>query len=236
MSRPADPIDGVAVPSVPPATASRMAADERRELVLEAATRAFARTGFAGTSTDAVAREAGVSQPYVVRIFGTKLELFVEVYRRAIDRIAGAFTVVLDHGPFDPDSDADWARLGSAYHALVEDRDLLLLMMHGYSAAGTEPIGSVAREGMATVFEVLKRTGGTDERVRDFIAIGMLLNVMLAMKARDHLDEGGPLAALARCSFGMLPPVDPPADRREKSSSTRPRTTGPSRESSDRHS
>ena len=39
-----------------------MTADDRRELVLAAATRAFARTGYAGTSTDAVAKEAGVSQ------------------------------------------------------------------------------------------------------------------------------------------------------------------------------
>ena len=50
-----------------------MTAEDRRELVLAAATRAFARGGYAGTSTDAVAKEAGVSQPYVVRIFGTKL-------------------------------------------------------------------------------------------------------------------------------------------------------------------
>ena len=50
--------------------ASRMNADDRRELVLAAATRAFARSGYAGTSTDAVAREAGVSQPYVVRLYG----------------------------------------------------------------------------------------------------------------------------------------------------------------------
>ena len=52
-----------------------MSAEERRELVLTAATRAFARGGFAGTSTDTIAREAGVSQPYVVRIFGTKQDI-----------------------------------------------------------------------------------------------------------------------------------------------------------------
>ena len=71
--------------------ASRMSADDRRELVLDAATRAFARGGYAGTSTDAVAKEAGVSQPYVVRIFGTKLDLFLEVFTHATGRIAAAF-------------------------------------------------------------------------------------------------------------------------------------------------
>ena len=70
-----------------PTPVPRMTADERREQVLTAATRAFARTGYAGTSTDAVAREAGVSQPYVVRMFGTKLDLFLAVFDRASDRI-----------------------------------------------------------------------------------------------------------------------------------------------------
>src|SRR5688500_4062050 len=116
--------------------ATRMSADDRRELILEAATKAFAEGGYHGTSTDAVAREAGVSQPYVVRTFGTKLALFLEVFRRSTDRIRLAFEEVLDERPFDPDSDDDAARLGSAYTDLLADRDLLQIMMHGYSAGG----------------------------------------------------------------------------------------------------
>src|ERR1043166_8150033 len=107
----------------------RMSSEGRRELVLEAATRAFARGGYAGTSTDAVAKEAGVSQPYVVRIFGTKLELFLEVFERACDRIRETFEGVLAQAPFDPDDDEDWARLGLAYTELTRDRDLLMVMM-----------------------------------------------------------------------------------------------------------
>src|SRR4051812_11529136 len=117
---------------------SRMSAEERRELVLAAAARAFARTGYAGTSTDAVAREAGVSQPYVVRIFGTKLELFLEVLERSVLRIRNAFEEVLAAGPFDPDSDDDWSRMGLAYSELLADRDLLQVMMHGFSAGGVD--------------------------------------------------------------------------------------------------
>ena len=111
-----------------------MSAEDRRELVLAAATRAFSRGGYAGTSTDAVAKEAGVSQPYVVRIFGTKLELFLEVFERACDRIREAFEAVLAEGPFDPDNEDDWARLGLAYTELLRDRDLLMVMMHGFAA------------------------------------------------------------------------------------------------------
>src|SRR3954451_2753333 len=132
---------------------TRMGAEERREQVLGAATRAFARTGYAGTSTDVVAREAGVSQPYVVRMFGTKLELFLAVFERAAERIRSTFQDVLDgyrpDRPFDPDSEDDWAALGAAYTDLLADRDFMLVLMHGF-APGVEPaIGSTGRTCMS---------------------------------------------------------------------------------------
>jgi len=182
--------------------ATRMGAEERRELVLQAATRAFAKTGFAGTSTDAIAREADVSQPYVVRIFGTKLDLFLEVYNRACARIAGAFEAVLDEGEFDPDDEDDWGRMGAAYTALLADRDFLLVTMHGYSAGAVEEIAAASRNGMASVFEVVRRTGCTDEQATEFIAHGMLLNVMIAMGAPAHVKESDALASLTVCAFG----------------------------------
>jgi AcrR family transcriptional regulator len=179
-----------------------MNADERRELVLRAATRAFSRAGFHGTSTDAVAKEAGVSQPYVVRIFGTKLDLFLEVFERAAVRIRTAFEAVLDEKPFDPESDEDWSRMGQAYGELVTDRDLLQVMMHGFSAGGVPEIAAAARRCMGQVFATIQRTGWDDEEARDFIAHGMLLNVMISMRAHEHLDHGDALAALTTCAFG----------------------------------
>ncbi|MDF1602971.1 TetR/AcrR family transcriptional regulator [Nocardioides sp. YIM 152315] len=184
------------------AKATRMSADDRRELVIAAATRAFARGGYAGTSTDAVAREAGVSQPYVVRMFGTKLELFLEVFERAVGRIRDAFAAVLDDDPFDPASDDDRARMGIAYTELLRDQDFLQVMMHGFSAGGVPEISAAARRCMGEVFATVRRTGWDDEETRDFIAYGMLLNVMISMRAHEHLGEGDPLTALTTCAFG----------------------------------
>jgi AcrR family transcriptional regulator len=189
---------------------TRMSADDRRELVLAAAMRAFSRGGYAGTSTDAVAKEAGVSQPYVVRIFGTKLELFLEVFERACNRIREAFEAVLADGVFDPDSDDDWTRLGLAYTDLLRDRDLLMVMMHGFAAGNDDQIARRSRDGMGQIFATVRSTGCTDERAQEFIAQGMLLNVMLSMRAPEHLDENRDLAALAVCAFGdALPFVTP---------------------------
>jgi AcrR family transcriptional regulator len=186
-----------------------MTADARREQVLAAATRAFARGGYAGTTTDAVAREAGVSQPYVVRMFGTKHELFLAVFSRAVARIRDAFGAVLDsrapgsgRRPFDPDSDEDWGELGDAYTGLLADRDFLLVMMHGFAAGDDEAIGARARTCMGEIYDVLRSTGCTPEKATGFIAHGMLLNVMLSMRAPEHLRESPGLADLTMCAFG----------------------------------
>jgi AcrR family transcriptional regulator len=68
-----------------PARVRRMARAERREQILDAATRAFARSGFAATGLDDIAAEAGVSHVILYRHFDSKAEL----YRAVLDR-AGA--------------------------------------------------------------------------------------------------------------------------------------------------
>src|SRR5215468_11856550 len=55
---------------------------ERREEILEAAVQEFAEHGYHGGSTEGIARRAGISQPYVFRLFGTKQELFKAVVAR----------------------------------------------------------------------------------------------------------------------------------------------------------
>ena len=179
-----------------------MKPEHRRELVLDAAVRAFARGGYAGTSTDAVAKEAAVSQPYVVRIFGTKLDLFLEVFAGSVGRIKAAFEEILDERPFDPDSEDDKARMGLAYTELLRDHDFLQVMMHGFSNGDVPEIAAAARRCMGDVFATIQRTGWDDEMVRDFVAYGMLLNVMISMRAPEHLTPGDPLTTLALCAFG----------------------------------
>ena len=188
-----------------------MRGDERRDLVLEAATRCFARTGFAGTSTDAIAKEAGVSQPYVVRIFGTKQNLFLEAFARAGSRVLDAFAAVLDEGPFDPADEDDRARLGTAYTDLLADRELMLVMLHGFAAGDNAEIGARARAAMSEISALLRGAGMTEEEVRDFVAQGMLLTVLMAMRAPEHVADSEQLQALVGCTFGegvSMAPLD----------------------------
>jgi AcrR family transcriptional regulator len=187
-----------------------MRGEDRRRHILDAATRCFARTGFVGTSTDAIAKEAGVSQPYVVRMFGTKQELFLEVFEGAARRVAAAFSAVLAEG-FDPASEEDRARLGAAYTDLLADRDMMLVMLHGFAAGDSPEIGERARASMAAIYDLLRGGGLEADDVRDFIAHGMLLTVLMAMRAPDHLGSSNALEDLVRCAFGDdMPLVLPP--------------------------
>lgn len=179
-----------------------MSAGDRRAQVVEAATRAFAQGGYHGTTTDVVARTAGVSQPYVVRIFGTKLALFLEVFDQAVERIRVTFSTVIAAAPSDPSSEEGRRRLSLAYNNLLDDdRDLLQVIMHGFSTGAVNEIAAHSRAGMAAIFDTVRATGWDDDTVRDFVAHGMLINVLLSMRAPENAAESVALVALTTATM-----------------------------------
>ena len=64
-----------------------MQRDERQAQILTAAAAAFARTGFAGTSMDDVATEAGITRLIVYRHFDSKEDLYRAVLTKVTDRM-----------------------------------------------------------------------------------------------------------------------------------------------------
>lgn len=65
----------------------RMPRAERREQILDAATRAFARAGFSGTGLDDVASEAGITRVILYRHFESKEDMYRVVLDRACARL-----------------------------------------------------------------------------------------------------------------------------------------------------
>src|SRR5688572_16875778 len=104
----------------------RLSAGERREASVAAGVDEFAAKGHAGASTDAIARRAGVSQPYVFQLFGTKKDLFIAVIRHCFERTRIAFEDAADR--YDrgevTESHCDSAldAMGTAYMQLLADR------------------------------------------------------------------------------------------------------------------
>jgi len=154
--------------------------------VLAAAITEFARSGYAGTSTEAIATRAGISQPYLFRLFGTKKDLFVATYDLVGLRIVNELTRA---GEGLEGEEAKVA-MGDAYLELMQDPEMLQVQLHGFAAAPADP--DIARSCRRT-FEVLadvfyERTHGTEDDLREFFAMGMLINVMSAI---DVLGEPG---------------------------------------------
>src|SRR5215472_15857916 len=73
-----------------PSPNRRMRRAERRDQILAAATRAFARSGFAATRLDDVAAEAGISRVILYRHFESKTDLYRAVLDHACLRLAEA--------------------------------------------------------------------------------------------------------------------------------------------------
>src|ERR1700712_2972013 len=57
----------------------RMTSDLRRQLILSAAKRCFARNGFAGTTTKSVAAAASISEGLLFKHFPSKAALYAEI-------------------------------------------------------------------------------------------------------------------------------------------------------------
>jgi AcrR family transcriptional regulator len=80
----------MAVTTVVAVPTRRMPRAERREQILAAATRAFARGGFANTGLDVVAAEAGVTPAILYRHFASKADLYREVLDSAYAQLREA--------------------------------------------------------------------------------------------------------------------------------------------------
>src|SRR3954462_9964857 len=158
-----------------------MSGDERREEVLQVALGHFARTGLHGTSTERIAADAGISHPYLFRLFGTKKELFLACLERCHERLRATFT----RAAADASDDDRLEAMGRAYVELLADREMLLLQLPGYAACDDPDVRRTASGGYAELWELVERlSGAPEDEVRAFFATGMLLNMVASPVGR----------------------------------------------------
>ncbi len=168
-----------------PAT-TRQTAEERREAVLEASREEFAEHGLHGASTDAIARRAGISQPYLFRLFGSKKELYLESVRRCLDRTLETFRAA---AVGTTGLEALHA-IGAAYGDLIEnDRLMLQAQLQAYAGCDDPEVREVVRRGFGRLVDYVEAVSGAEPaRISEFFAKGMLCNVIAAMEL-EHADE-----------------------------------------------
>lgn len=189
-----------------PATARRRTADERREDVINAAVVEFATFGLHGASTEAIAARAGISQPYVLRLFGTKKALFLASVERVCEQIMATWRRGLDaaiaRNPDATSSDRLLA-MGQEYVGLVGAVDGLRLVLQSFSSAEDPEIRKTAHRWLGTMFDWVREASGADgDAVREFFATGMMLTVAASIRASDAAAD----EAWARAFF--MQPID----------------------------
>ena len=177
-------------PSTTSPKGTRSSSDERREQLVAAAVTEFAANGFHATSTTTIAKRAGISQPYVYALFPSKRDLFLAANAEVKDRIRGAFAEAA-RGLETPEERLD--AMGTAYIELLENREEIMFQHQANAAAGDPELREPIRREFMTLFDDVARISGAAEReVWDFMATGMLLNVIAALDLPEMYMPHGP--------------------------------------------
>lgn len=162
-----------------------MSADERRESVIRAAVTEFARGGYHGTSTEAIAKRVGVSQPYLFRLFPNKQAIFLAASVRCCQEIAELFSKAAEGVEVE---DARHV-MGEAYETLIaKDPDKLLMQMQMYVAvasaevAGDHEFGESIRAAWSELYDTVHLALGADPaETTQFFGGGMLINTLVSL-------------------------------------------------------
>ncbi|MFD3802303.1 TetR/AcrR family transcriptional regulator [Streptomyces sp. NPDC058611] len=165
---------------------ARMSAEERRESVIRAAMLEFARGGYYGTSTEAIAKRVGVSQPYLFRLFPNKQAMFLAAATRCMEDVR----LVFEEAAKGVEGDDDAVQvMGAAYMQLITDQpDKLQMQLQTYlavaaaEAAGEPEFGEMVRAAWVELWDTVHVPLGADVgETTTFLAYGMLINTLAAM-------------------------------------------------------
>jgi AcrR family transcriptional regulator len=173
-------------------TRQRSTAEERREAVIEAAIDEFGEHGYHAGSTGAIARRAGISQPYIYALFSDKEALFLACYRRGCERIRRVFV----EAARGTEQGLERIRaMGSAYVELLQSRRELMIQLQAFAAASDPSLRPAIRECFLDVMDEIRRLLGDRDVAAQFMARGMLLNVVTVLEVPDAFWPT-PLAAI----------------------------------------
>jgi AcrR family transcriptional regulator len=188
----------------------RMSAEDRRGQVLKAAMAEFALHGLDGTSTEAIAERAGISQPYIFRLWPHKKDLFLGAVNLCFDK----FELVLKkaaeghseaeitssvcpagHNPSEHKHllgsrvNPRLHAMGHAYTQLLVKREALLMQMQAYAACSDDDVRRLVRDRWIRLRSLIAELSGAEgPELNAFIARGMLLNVAACMHLSGNAD------------------------------------------------
>ena len=168
----------------------RLTADERREAVIAAAAVEFAAGGFAGTATEAIARQRGLPQPYMSSCFARRRTSSWPPSATAPRRSPGASRrPQTRHGP-PSGPRAVLEAMGDAYVTLLKsDRDLLRLQLNAYTACSDPGHPDRGACAVRELWHRVAQVSGVDPKeLSPWFASGMLINVIASIDDATTLE------------------------------------------------
>jgi TetR/AcrR family transcriptional regulator len=169
-------------------TRPRMAAEERRQCVLGAACRVFAKSSYRGATTAEIARESGVTEPVLYRHFPSKRDLYLACLDAAWAHVRRLWDQTLAS---EPDARFRLGAMGRAYVQLQPTGEKIMLAdlwIQALNEAAEDPkirkyLRDQVREVHDYVADVIRRSQAEGAIVADrdpeaeawiFISLGLL--------------------------------------------------------------
>lgn len=176
-------------------------------MVLAAAVPIFARTGYLGSSVQAIAAASGISESYVFRLYGDKQALFLAALRHCFDRIREALDMAAEGA--SPRTPAAVLRaMAEAYAHLVTERDLLMIQVQALAASNDPLIRAELLQCERELVDfVASHSRAGDAALQNFFARGQLCHLITALEI-DGNSEGQWAATLTK-GIRHLPPRAP---------------------------
>jgi AcrR family transcriptional regulator len=156
---------------------------ETRRRLVEAGTRAFAKFGYHGMKVAAVAREAGIANGTFYLHFKDKQELFLEILRSAVGKLASGLFAV--HGYGETSSNAERDEIAVVFEFAEQNRDLMRIALNTDSSELLKGVDIFAPIVEMRVKQLKKgaENGNLNRSINPLIAaraeIGMMLSVIL---------------------------------------------------------
>jgi AcrR family transcriptional regulator len=127
--------------------------------VVEAAGEEFASLGLYGATGEGISYRAGISHPYLLRLFGSKKDLFLAV----IDRSFEDLMTSLREGLAGNGAGVSVSALESALQGALEQQQHSALLLQFLAACGDDDIRPVVRARFAELYQQLARLADSDD-------------------------------------------------------------------------
>jgi len=197
-------------------TRPRMAAGERRQCVVGAACRVFAKSSYSGATTAEIARESGVTEPVLYRHFPSKRDLYLACLDAAWAHVRKLWEEAFAN---EPDPRLRIAAMGRAYVHLQRTGERIMLSdlwIQALTEATEDPkIRRYLRDQVREVHDFvaekirsaqeaggIKRDRDPDAEAWIFISLGLLSTIDRRLGTLGEHDFEGVFASRRRWMVG----------------------------------